>query len=96
MAAVPLTIAGMHFQSKQALHDRVKIILNSYKVGEMLEGDDAILVEALFDRHPERDNRMQGLAISHFDIRKTAYPTRSFFVVRSDGTAIDFSTRKCI
>lgn len=96
MTATPISIAGTHYRTKTALKDQIKKVLNRHPLEHRIEGEDALLVSALFDRHPDRTTRMEGHAVSHFEVRTTRYPTRSFHVVRTDGVAIDFSASNCI
>jgi Protein of unknown function (DUF3223) len=75
-------------------------ILNSYSLGDRVSAVDAIELEALLKLHSEYAKKA-GVGISHFEVRKPPadappFSTRCFWVVRTDGTAEDFSIGHCL
>jgi hypothetical protein len=97
MTAIPVELAGRHYPTKSALNQEIRRILNDPAwLNNKIVGENAILVAALFDRHPDKEDKLGGLSISHFEVRQTPYPTIAFHVIRSDGSAVDFKTGKCV
>ncbi len=92
----PLVIDGIRFASQSAALSHVQGILYKYQLHQRLVGQDATFVRALFDRHPERDAKMAGQDIDHFEIREQQYGTRSFVLVRADGSSDDFAINKAL
>lgn len=76
-----------------------KEMLNRYPIGQMVIGTDKDDLIALLHRHTEEKDKI-GAGISHFivDNGPSEYdiPTRCFWIVRKDGSKIDFSVKHCL
>ena len=72
-------------------------ILNSYRVGEQVNDTDSTELYALLKRHDEVDEKM-GSGISHFVVERAPepHPGKCFWIVRTDGSKIDFSFPHCL
>ncbi len=57
-------------------------------------GNDHDFFVELLKMHPEADKKI-GCGIERFEVRQTEFGWKSMFVVRNDGTAVDFSYRRC-
>ena len=67
-------------------------VLQSGKISD----EDQALLRGLVKHHPEAELKI-GVGISHFEIRPSArFKQNTFFLVRTDGSAADFSYRSCI
>lgn len=77
-----------------------KDMLNRYKLGEHVSKEDAADLSALLKRHDEREEKVgDGIAAFKVDMPPDDVPQfseRCFWVVRNDGTAVDFSYMHCL
>ncbi|KAJ7535684.1 hypothetical protein O6H91_12G042600 [Diphasiastrum complanatum] len=72
------------------------ILHNKYLLGERLEAADDNVIQKVLLHHPRREQKVGcGLEFIKID-RHPNYEARCFFVVRKDGSSVDFSFRKCI
>jgi hypothetical protein len=75
-------------------------MLNHYGIGERVSAEDAADLTALLQRHDERDEKVgNGIAGFEVNIPPTDVPQHSkrcFWIVRNDGTKIDFSIGHCL
>ncbi|KAG0597883.1 hypothetical protein M758_12G027800 [Ceratodon purpureus] len=75
---------------RNILHNRM------YKSGDRLSPEDEVKVRSVFQYHPKAEEKA-GPGIDYVKIdRIYDEDTRCFWVVRVDGTAIDFSYHKCL
>lgn len=77
-----------------------KEILNRYSIGDRVSTQDALELSALLERHSERDEKV-GTGIAGFEVNVPPddvpqFSKRCFWVVRCDGTKIDFSIGNCL
>lgn len=78
-----------------------KDILNSYNIGDKVSDQDALHLKALLDRHDEKEDKI-GAGISGFEVNLPPEDTpnnfskRCFWIIRTDGTKIDFSYPHCL
>jgi len=77
-----------------------RAMLGRYRIGERVSDEDALDLLALLDRHDERDEKI-GSGIAGFEVSYPPSDTpqfsqRCFWIVRSDGTKIDFSFVHCL
>ncbi|WP_189338332.1 DCL family protein [Sphingobium sp. SCG-1] len=75
-------------------------MLNRYDIGDRVNTEDATDLSALLERHDEFNEKAEG-GISGFEVNKPPegvqqFSKRCFWVVRSDGTKIDFSIGHCL
>lgn len=90
---VPLfEIGNRTFHTKRAALKELRRILNGVPIGEAVAGDDGVLVaDLVYDgRHPETIEKI-GVGIDHIEVRSASYNTRCFWIVRRDGSEVDFS-----
>jgi len=68
-----------------------------HEPGRDLRGEDFRLVRALLEHHPERQAKV-GVGVSCLKVDASLHDSgsRCFWVVRVDGSAEDFSLRKCL
>jgi Protein of unknown function (DUF3223) len=84
--------------------DHYKAMLARYKdgsrVSDRIDHDDLLSLLGVYDSAVAAGEPTKaGVGVSHFERRKDQdHPghTSCFFVVRTDGTSIDFSTRRAI
>lgn len=75
-------------------------MLNRYGIGDRVSAEDAADLSALLSRHDELDEKV-GTGIVGFEVNNPPddvpqFSKRCFWVVRSDGTKIDFSIGHCL
>ena len=75
-------------------------ILKRYEIGERVSTEDAADLSALLDRHDEREEKV-GTGIAGFVVDTPPkdvpqFSKRCFWVIRSDGSQIDFSIGHCL
>lgn len=75
-------------------------MLNCYPLNARVSNADAMDLAALLKRHSEYTEKI-GPGISHFEIRKPpleyqSMSQRCFWVVRTDGSAVDISYKHCL
>ena len=75
-------------------------ILNRYGIGDRVSAEDAADLSALLERHDERDEKI-GKGIAGFEVNNPPadappFSTRCFWIVRTDGSKIDFSYPHCL
>ena len=77
-----------------------KEMLNRYAIGNRVSDADALDLSALLDRHDERDEKI-GKGIAYFEVNvppadAPQFSQRCFWIVRGDGSRIDFSYVHCL
>lgn len=102
---IPVSLPnGRSWPRKGDAIDHFKAMLGRYQIGSRIEDptDHSDLV-ALLDLYDSvlspNDEPKRGVGIDHFEKRwDEDHPgdTACFFVVRTDGTSIDFSTRRAL
>lgn len=76
---------------------RLAGIRGRYKAGEELQGQDFALVRKLLDLHPEHWTKIgSGVRAIKLDASLHESGSTCFWLLRTDGSAEDFSTRKCL
>jgi Protein of unknown function (DUF3223) len=72
-------------------------MLNRYSVGDRVSDIDALDLTALLKRHDERAEKT-GVGIAHFEVALPTdnYAGQCFWIVRSDGSRVDFSFTHCL
>lgn len=75
-------------------------MLNRYKIGERVSAEDAAHLSALLERHDELETKV-GSGIAGFEVdnppaNRPQLSKRCFWMVRSDGTKINFSFVRCL
>lgn len=75
-------------------------MLNRYGIGEQVSAEDAADLSALLDRHDELEEKV-GTGVTGFEISTPPtdvpqFSKRCFWVIRSDGSKIDFSIGHCL
>ncbi len=77
-----------------------KAMLNRYEIGDLVSPQDALDLSALLERHDERDEKI-GAGIAGFEVNTPPadappFSTRCFWIIRRDGSKIDFSYPHCL
>jgi hypothetical protein len=77
-----------------------KEMLTKYAIGETVSAADALDLTALLERHDEREEKI-GNGIAGFEVDAPPndvpqFSERCFWIVRNDGTRIDFSIGHCL
>lgn len=75
-------------------------MLNRYRIGEQVSAEDAADLSALLNRHDEFAEK-SGAGVTGFEVNTPPddvpqFSRRCFWVIRSDGTKIDFSISHCL
>jgi hypothetical protein len=72
-------------------------MLNRYAIGDRLSDNDSRDLTALLKRHDEVDEKV-GVGVSYFkvDLAPKPHSGRCFWIVRTNGTEIDFSVPHCL
>ena len=90
-------VHGEVFRTKSELQERIKRILWRYEDRQTLATDDFEFMLDLLQHHPRAETKM-GVGVAHMLVKKNPiyHGTRSFYLVRLDGTETDFSYLECI
>lgn len=91
----PLNIGENKFSSKKDALEFYRTILNSYDKDEKLNSTDFDNVFALLEIHPQKTEKI-GCGIKYFRVGLAKFNTKSFELVRTDGTTEFFSFTKRI
>ncbi|MGE0651142.1 MAG: DCL family protein [Alphaproteobacteria bacterium] len=71
-------------------------MLNRYKPEERVNDSDASDLSALLTRHNEYSDKL-GCGIDYFIVSTSPdHSTKCFWIVRTDGSRIDFSFMRCV
>ncbi|CAH1655029.1 MULTISPECIES: DCL family protein [unclassified Chelatococcus] len=75
-------------------------MLNRYNIGDRVSAEDATDLSALLERHDEVEEKA-GTGIAGFEVNippkdVPQFSKRCFWVIRRDGTKIDFSIGHCL
>lgn len=95
MPAKPLDLGYMHFRKRGDAVSYLNDMLYRYDLGDKVNAEDSVILQAALDRHPEAEARV-GCGITHFSVRAADFGTRCFWLNRSDGTTVKFSHKACI
>lgn len=95
MLAKPIDLGPMHFAKRGAAVAYLNEMLYRYDLGDKVSANDAIILRAALDRHPEAKAKV-GDGVTHFSVRAAEFGTRCFWVNRADGTTEKFSHKACI
>jgi hypothetical protein len=76
------------------------VVLNRYALGDRVSDEEAVDLTALLKLHSEYAEKV-GVGIDHFEVRAPPpdvpqHSSRCFWIVRTDGSAIDFSFKNCL
>jgi hypothetical protein len=91
----PIKIGEGKFASKKEALNHYKAILNSYAFGEFINENDFNEILNLLETHPRVEEKI-GIGIDKVRISKVQYNTKSFELVRTDGSTEFFSYTKRI
>jgi Protein of unknown function (DUF3223) len=72
-------------------------MLNRYSIGQVVSQVDSLDLRSLLKRHNEMDEKV-GNGIAHFEVAAApdGHGGQCFWIVRTDGTRIDFSFKHCL
>ena len=75
-------------------------MLNRYNIGDRVSTEDEADLSALLNRHDEVDEKV-GTGVAGFEVNTPPqdvpqFSQRCFWVIRGDGTKIDFSIGHCL
>ncbi|KAJ8604083.1 hypothetical protein CTAYLR_001794 [Chrysophaeum taylorii] len=94
-----LKLAGYEFEDREALWRHVSEVQRKLESGAeaVATAEDAFFLFLLLAQHPAAHEKMApGVCKIGFGVNEEYPETKSFFVVRTDGTRAGFSARKCI
>jgi len=84
----PILLDGIVYQTKTALKEAVQAYVRAAPIGEPLWDT---FPYAIFERHPDRKEKL-GVGMRHIQLNTSGWGNnRCFYVVRIDGSSIDFS-----
>ncbi len=95
MVSKPMTVGSLKFATKGDATAFFRAILHRYRANQKVSEADALDLTALLALHPECAKKT-GVGIAHFEVARNIFKTKSFWVVRVDGTEDDFSIGQCI
>lgn len=95
MARKPIVLNGIEFKFQKDAIAYFKDMLNRYRNGQTITGDDYNTLLALLARHPEADQKI-GCGVKRLYKDRTDMPTSCFWIERTDGSKTDFSYRTAI
>ena len=88
------------FEKAGEAMDFFSTMLNRHNLGDRVNDKDALDLAALLKLHSEYVEKL-GVGIDHFEVRKPPtdvpqFSGRCFWIVRTDGSQIDFSFKHCL
>jgi hypothetical protein len=90
MPAKPITLGPLQFDKKGDAVAHLKAMLYRYDVGDRVNADDAVILRAALEHHPNAVAKI-GCGITDFSVRSADYGTKCFWVNRPDDTTEKFS-----
>ncbi|MDZ4251186.1 MAG: DCL family protein [Sulfuritalea sp.] len=90
MPAKPISLGPMHFDKRGEAVAYLKAMLYRYDVGDRVSADDAVILRAALEHHPNAAAKI-GCGVAHFSVRTADFGTKCFWVNRPDGTTEKFS-----
>lgn len=90
MPAQPIRLSSMQFDKKGDAVAYLQNMLRGYDVGDRVRADDALILRAALERHPQAATKI-GCGITDFSVRSADYGTKCFWLNRPDGTTQKFS-----
>ncbi|WP_110657134.1 DCL family protein [Salinicola halimionae] len=90
MPAKPIHLGPMYFKKRGDAVEYLKKMLHRYDVGDRVNSDDAVILQAALEHHPDSAAKI-GCGITDFSVRSADYGTKCFWVNRPDGTTEKFS-----
>ncbi|HEY4545248.1 MAG TPA: DCL family protein [Pedomonas sp.] len=95
-----VTLATQTFEKAGDARKFFTVMLNRYSIGDRVSTEDSVELSALLDRHDERDEKV-GSGVAGFEVNTPPegvgqFSKRCFWVVRDDGSKIDFSIGHCL
>lgn len=94
-ARKPITVLHRHFPRQSDALKFFSAMLARYRMGEVVTGEDDLLVRALLSRHENLKEKTGG-GVEAIVVMMSPEGSSCFGVRRSDGTEVDFSFRRCI
>jgi hypothetical protein len=95
MARQPIVLNGIEFKFQKDAIAHFRNMLERYRNGQSIAGDDRDMLLALLERHPEADKKI-GCGVKRLYKDRTDMPTSCFWIERTDGSQTDFSYRTAI
>lgn len=90
MPAKPINLGTLHFTKRGDAIEYLKKMLYRYDLGDRVNSDDAKILVAALEHHPNGVSKI-GCGIDSFSVRSAEFGTRCFWVNRIDGTTEKFS-----
>lgn len=96
MAGIGYTLNGERFPTKEAVKARVQGILNGGAIGQPLGQSEERIMLDLLAHHYDAKSKI-GCGVARIEIRRSPeYGSKTFYIVRKDGSTTDFSYTKCL
>eukprot|EP01053_Blabericola_migrator_P005020 Blabericola_migrator_1__5019@NODE_2602_length_2552_cov_213_241449_g1632_i0_p1_GENE_NODE_2602_length_2552_cov_213_241449_g1632_i0NODE_2602_length_2552_cov_213_241449_g1632_i0_p1_ORF_typecomplete_len417_score107_68La/PF05383_17/3e15La/PF05383_17/1_3e03DUF3223/PF11523_8/1_8e14RRM_3/PF08777_11/0_099DUF3287/PF11690_8/8_7e03DUF3287/PF11690_8/0_15_NODE_2602_length_2552_cov_213_241449_g1632_i011662416 len=101
MSKRPITLGDIEWQDIEHLRESLKGVLKTTAPGSVVNAKTKTVLQALLKYHPNGGSKLRDLSDFKVDVMakekgNTKDITKCFWVVRSDGTAEDFSLQKCL
>lgn len=92
-------LGSEEFHTKASVVERCRTLLNGAELRKPFKGKDHEFLSDLLPRHPAADEKI-GCGAEWFEVRlhywRGAFRQRGFYVVRTDGSSVDFSFYVCL
>jgi hypothetical protein len=88
------TVVKLSEQQYKHLH-RIRDIKSRYENGEWLRGGDAKYMYMVLRNHPRAKDKI-GVGVQALFIHEYVFGSRCFWVLRKDGTLVDWSAPKVV
>jgi hypothetical protein len=95
MARQPIVLKGIEFKFQKDAIYHFKNMLERYRNGQTIAGDDRDMLLALLERHPQAYKKI-GCGVKRLYKDRTDMPTSCFWIERTDASRTDFSYRIAI
>lgn len=93
--AIVVVLGNTKFDTLGAASKYFSSMLWRYKVGDVVSGDDSILLAELLKRHPEFSAKV-GIGVRNFEVIDDKMGGQCFAVRRVDDSCEDFSYKSCV
>lgn len=95
MPAKPFTIDTRNFANKGDAVRFFRAMLGRYHRGQRVSEVDSLDLRALLKHHTEYAEKL-GCGVDYFKVDENSHNTKSFWLIRDDGSIDDFSYLHCI
>lgn len=97
MAGMRIVLGGLTFPNKEAVKRYCRTLVDRARDGDWVADENVAFLRDLLACHPDVEEKL-GSGLRGFVVRSAPpfHRNRCFYAVRTDGTEVDFSWKKCV